>query len=114
MKAFWLGMVAAAFALGGCAAAQEPLRMSVYATAGDVQQNLMTPEGRERVAAALKDLNITGIFLEGRRGDSYVSPEQMKPVRDFFLARGFRVSVASLRARGREWGHGIHGPYGWL
>jgi hypothetical protein len=114
MKAFWLGMVAAAFALGGCAAAQEPLRMSVYATAGDVQQNLMTPEGRERVAAALKDLNITGIFLEGRRGDSYVSPEQMKPVRDFFLARGFRVSGGIATVPGREWGTRQNGPYGWL
>jgi hypothetical protein len=66
------------------------------------------------VAAALKDLNITGIFLEGRRGDSYVSPAQMKPVRDFFLAKGFRVAGGIATVPGHEFGTRQNGPYGWL
>lgn len=114
MKRHWFCFAALALALCAPAAAQTPLRMSVYATAGDVMHSLSTPEGREKVAAALKDLNITGIFLEGRRGDNYVSPVQMKPVRDFFLAKGFRVAGGIATVPDREFGTRQNGPYGWL
>lgn len=114
MKRQWLYLVSIAMALCATAFAQAPLRMSVYATAGDVLHSLATPDGREQVAAKLKELNITGIFLEGRRGDSHVTPEQMKPIRDFFVAKGFRVAGGIATVPGREWGTRQNGPYGWL
>lgn len=114
MQRHWLSPFLLALAACAPAAAQTPLRMSVYATAGDVTHSLSTPEGRGQVAAALKNLNITGIFLEGRRGDSYVSPAQMKPVHDFFRAQGFRVAGGIATVPGKEFGTRQNGPYGWL
>ncbi len=114
MKRHWFGWAVVLLACCATAAAQTPLRMSVYATADDVLHSLSTDERREQVAAKLTDLNITGIFLEGRRGDTYVSAAQMKPVRDFFRAKGFRVSGGIASVPGREWGTRQNGPYGWL
>ncbi len=114
MSRYWFVAAAAVLAWCAPAVAQAPLRMSVYAVAGDVEQYLMSPEGRERVAALMKDLNISGIFLEGRRGDSHVPPERMKPVRDFFLAKGFRVAGGIATVPGERWGTRQKGPYAWL
>ncbi len=95
-------------------AAAKPLQMSVFAVAGDVKHYLSTPEGRQQAAATFHKLHITGIFLEGRRGDDYVSAAEMKPIRDFFVAHGFRVSGGIASVPGKTWGVRQNGPYGWL
>ena len=45
------------------------LRVSAYATAGDVLRYLATAPDREVVAQTCARLNVARIFLEGRRGD---------------------------------------------
>ena len=49
MRRHWLYLASLVIALCATAAAQTPLRMSVYATSGDVLHSLATPEGREQV-----------------------------------------------------------------
>ena len=95
-------------------AAVKPLQMSVYSTADDVKRYMSTPEAREKTAAKLTSMHITGVFLEGRRGDTYVSAAEMKPIRDFWVAKGFRVTGGVATVPGKDWGVRQNGPYGWL
>ncbi len=85
-------------------AAEPALRLSVYATAGDVQRYLTTPAGREKVLAALLPLRVSRIFLEGRRGDEYVPPQTLAAIRDFFTARGLQASGGIATVPGRSFG----------
>lgn len=101
-----------AAAVGG--AAQGGLHVSVYCTAGDVQQHLTTAEGRQRVLAALKPLGVTRLFLEGRRGDEYVSPEQSKELREFFQAHQIECSGGIATVPGANFGTRQQGELGWL
>src|SRR5512138_305359 len=75
------GFVCAAKA-AGASAADELLRISVYATAGDVMHYLAEPAGRQRVLETLRPLRVSRVFLEGRRGDEYVRPRVLAEVRD--------------------------------
>lgn len=52
------------------AMAAEPLRVSVYATAGDTGRYLSSEDGRVKAAAAMKRLGVSRVILEGRRGMS--------------------------------------------
>ena len=81
--------------------AGDDLRLSVYCTAGDVQRHLATPAGREKALQALRPLNPSRLFLEGRRGDEYVSPAQMGEVCEFFEARNIQCSGGIATVPGR-------------
>ncbi|MCC7498737.1 MAG: hypothetical protein IT160_14240 [Bryobacterales bacterium] len=105
--ALLLSLAVSVFAAG-------PLQLSVFAEAGDVKQYLSTAEGRQDAATRLKKLHITGIYLESRLADTYVPPEEMKPIRDFFLALGFRVSAGTVNTPGQHWGVRQKGPLLWL
>ncbi len=96
------------------AGAAGELRLSVYATAGDIQRHLASEAGREKVDAVLKRLRASGIFLEGRRGDEYVSPDTLRALRDYFAARGYRVSGAIATVPGKTFGVRQEGQLGWL
>ncbi|MBI4324603.1 MAG: hypothetical protein HY674_05000 [Chloroflexi bacterium] len=96
------------------AQADEALRLSVYATAGDVQRHLATDEGRETAARILQRLKVSRVFLEGRRGDEYVSPDTLAAVRDFFAARGLRVSGGIATVPGQRFGTRQNEALGWL
>ncbi|MBI4584953.1 MAG: hypothetical protein HY717_13150 [Planctomycetes bacterium] len=91
-----------------------PLQISVYATAGDVQRHLATPEDREIVARILQPLRISRLFLEGRRGDEHVAPELLRIVRDFFAARGLRCAGGIATVPGRNFGARQSGGLSWL
>ncbi|MCW5555294.1 MAG: hypothetical protein KIS67_24425 [Verrucomicrobiae bacterium] len=95
-------------------AAKAPLRVSVYCTAGDIQQHLTTPAGRERVLAVLQPLTVSRLFLEGRRGDEYVSPQQLREVRDFFAATGIECSGGIATVPGTKFGVRQTGGLDWL
>jgi hypothetical protein len=95
-------------------AAQEVLRLSVYATAGDVGQHLVTPEGREKVVRVLEPLPVGRLFLEGRRGDEHVAPGQLREVRDFFGARGISCAGGIATVPGSTFGTRQNGGLGWL
>lgn len=115
-KSAWLG-IAPLIYLVMCLsafAATDPLRFSVYCTAGDIQQHLTTPAGRERVFAVLQPLKVSRLFLEGRRGDEYVSPQQLREVRDFFAARGIECSGGIATVPGAKFGVRQTGGLDWL
>ena len=95
-------------------AADAPLKLSVYATAGGVNRHLNTADGRERAVGALRHLGITKIFLEGRRGDAYVSPDTLRVVRDYFVERGVQVSGGIATVPGASFGVRQNERLGWL
>lgn len=106
----WFALLLSPPAMGG----EVPLEISVYATAGGVARFLNSPEGREKALSILRPLGITRIFLEGRRGDEYVSPEMLSTVRDFFAARGIRASGGIATVPGKSFGVRHDGKLGWL
>ena len=91
-----------------------PLRLSVYATAGDILGHLARPERREQVVARLAHLQVSRLFLEGRRGDEYVPPALMVEVRDFLLGRGIRCTGGIATVPGNDFGARQVGALGWL
>ena len=98
------------------ATAAEPaqLRISVYATAGDVQQHLATPENRTRTAQLLEPLRVSRLWLEGRRGDEYVDPKTLGEVRAFFAARGIECAGGIATVPGQAFGTRQDAELGWL
>lgn len=97
-----------------CLAVGDPLRISVYCTAGDVQQHLVSPDGRQSVLRALQPLGVTRLFLEGRRGDEYVPPEQLRELRGFFAAKGIECSGGIATVPGASFGTRQSGGLTWL
>lgn len=92
----------------------EPLRLGVYATAGGIQQYLGTPAGRERALAVFAPLQVTHLFLEGRRGDEYVAPAQLTELRDFFERHGIACSGGIATVPGAGFGERQTGGLDWL
>ncbi len=92
----------------------DSLRLSVYATAGGLQRYASTAEGAARVEQALRKLKVTGIFLEGRRGDEYVPPSRLKELRDYFEKRGFRVAGGIATVPGKSFAVRQNAGYAWL
>ncbi len=109
-------LAASALVFGGsrALAASQPLPVSVYCTAGDVQQQLATPEAREKVLRLLEPLKVTRLFLEGRRGDEYVSPAKLREVRDFFERQGIAGSGGIATVPGSQFGVRQTGGLDWL
>lgn len=105
-----------ALLLAACcrAAPARPLRLSVYATAGGVQTHLGTDEGRRKALEAMRALKISRLFLEGRRGDEYVSPDQLRAVAGFFRREGLEVSGGIATVPGRTFGVRQNGGLSWL
>lgn len=96
------------------AAAAVDLQISVYCTAGDIQQHLMTDEGRQRVLSVLQPLGAARLFLEGRRGDEYVAPEVLKSLRAFFAVHHIECSGGIATVPGANFGVRQQGELGWL
>jgi hypothetical protein len=90
-----------------------PLRISVYATAGSVQELASEPE-RQRVLRVLEPLGVTRLFLEGRRGDQGVSPTALAEVRDWFQARGIACAGGIATVPGQTFGLRQTGGLDWL
>jgi hypothetical protein len=92
----------------------DSLRISVYATAGDVLRYLGTPDDSLKVGEVLKPLKVSRLFLEGRRGDEYVSPSRLREVRDFFASRGIECAGGIATVPGRAFGTRQDAALGWL
>lgn len=90
------------------------LSLSVYCTAGDVRQHLITTEGHERVLRALQPLLVSRLFLEGRRGDEHVPPEQLREIRAFFARQGIDCSGGIATVPGASFGVRQTGGLDWL
>lgn len=95
-------------------AASDELRVSVYCTAGDVQGHLATLDARQRVLQTIQPLKVSRLFLEGRRGDEYVSPEKLREIRHFFAARGILCSGGIATVPGSKFGVRQTGGLDWL
>lgn len=91
-----------------------PLAISVYATAGDVVQHLASDEARRRVVDRLRALRVTRVFLEGRRGDEYVNPQQLAQVRADLEGLGLKCSGGIATVPGQSFGTRQVGDLGWL
>ena len=107
-----------AFVLAGdsdCPAAPAvAVQLSVYCTAGDVTHYLATAEARQQVLHVLQPLNVGRVFLEGRRGDQYVSPAQLRELRDWFAACGIQCSGGIATVPGGNFGQRQQGGLEWL
>lgn len=97
-----------------CCSAASDLQISVYCTAGEVQQILATPDGKERIRRAVQPLKVSRLFLEGRRGDEYVPPAQLRELRDFFDVNGIQCSGGIATVPGEKFGVRQTGGLGWL
>src|SRR6516164_3884332 len=62
--AICVGLLVTALASHCGSARAEPLQISVYCTAGDVQRHMATPEDRQQVLRTLQPLRVTHLFLE--------------------------------------------------
>lgn len=91
-----------------------PLTISVYCTAGDIQNHLVAPEGREKVLQTLAPLRVARLFLEGRRGDEYVPPESLREIRSFFAERGIPCSGGIATVPGDHFAPRQTGGLNWL
>jgi hypothetical protein len=91
-----------------------PLRLSVYATAGTILTHLATPEQRQEALQRLAPLQVSRLFLEGRRGDEYVPPATLTTVRDFFEEHGIACSGGIATVPGSKFGVRQNGGLGWL
>jgi hypothetical protein len=114
MFRLWVLSLAAGLGAPALANAEEPLQLSVYATAGDVRRYLATAEGREKAAPLLQGLGVSRLFLEGRRGDEYVPPETLAEVRDFFAARKIRSAGGIATVPGGSFGKRQNEALDWL
>lgn len=95
--------------------AETRLKISVYAPARAVNEYLSTPEARAKAAGIMKRSGATKIYVEGRRGDGYVSPAVLKAVRDDLRARGFELSGGFTTVKGKTFGVGSnHAKSKWL
>ena len=82
----------------------QALRISVYAPAGTVNHYLSTPDDRAKAAGVMQRFKVSKIWIEGRRGDQYVTPELLTAARDDFRARGFAVSGGLTTVPGKTFG----------
>jgi hypothetical protein len=73
-----------------------------------------TAEAREQVLRVLRPLKVAHLFLEGRRGDEYVSPAQLRELRDWFAAHGIRCSGGIATVPGASFGPRQQGGLEWL
>jgi len=86
------------------AVAAQTLRISVYTPAGTVNRYLSTPADRAKAAGVIERFKVSKIWIEGRRGDQYVTPEVLTAARDDFRARGFLVSGGFTTIPGKTFG----------
>jgi hypothetical protein len=91
-----------------------PLKVSVYATAGGIQECLATSEGRRQAADAMRRLGVTRVVLEGRRGDEYVAPDTLRALRRQLEALGFATSGGIATVPGKNFAVRGQGALGWL
>lgn len=94
--------------------AAEELRLSVYATAGDILQHLATDATRRQARERLRPLPVTRLFLEGRRGDEYVPPALSREVRAWFEGEGIDCAGGIATVPGATFGVRQQGGLGWL
>ena len=112
----WFGCALLVFFLADppAFAAADDLRISVYCTAGDVLQHLATHDARQKVLRAIQPLNVSRLFLEGRRGDEYVAPDQLHAIREFFATKGIACSGGIATVPGANFGTRQTGDLAWL
>ncbi len=92
----------------------DALRVSVYATAGDVLRYAATESACQQVLEVLGPLRVSRLFLEGRRGDDYVPPADLVRARRFFERHGIRCSGAIATVPGAHFGTRQNEGLGWL
>jgi hypothetical protein len=114
MQPTYLAGLAACLGVFTLCAGEDGLRLSAYATAGDVQRYMTNSEHREKVVNALLPLHISRLFLEGRRGDEYVAPGHLRQVRDFLAGKGIQTSGGIATVPGRNFGVRQNEGLGWL
>jgi len=96
------------------AAGGDTLRVSVFATAPDIDKYLSTTAARNRACERLKWIGATRLFLQGRLKDTYIPPKRMREIRDDMVARGFQVAGGLDFVPGEGYGVKQTGKLAWL
>ena len=94
--------------------ADEPLKISVYATAETVGRCLGTPEVRKETIAVLKRFRVSKVYVEGNRIDTWVPVEMLREVRDDLVANGIEASGGVGPLPGKTFGVHVSGHQFWL
>ncbi len=95
-------------------AADEPLKISVYATAESVSNYLGTAEARKATIAVLKSYRVSKVYVEGNRIDSWVTVDMLRAVRDDLVANGIEASGGVGPLPGKTFGVHVSGHEFWL
>jgi len=115
VMAWVLGMACSTAPLQAAASANgEPLRLSVYATAGEVASLAADPALRQRVWARLQQMGVTRVFLEGRRGDEYVPAAELRRLRQECEHAGLAATGGIATVPGTSFGVRQDTPLTWL
>ena len=93
---------------------QNDLRISVYATAGDVQNYLASPEGLREAISLLRAHGVTRLFLEFYRGGVIPDSAVLAEARDHFLAHDIDVAGGIATVPGRGFGVRQQGRLTWF
>ena len=94
--------------------AGDRLRISVYATAGNVLHYFASSSEREMVVENLKRLQVSRVFLEGRRGDEYVPPTTLREASEFLKEHGIETTGGIATVPGSQFGVRQNEGLGWL
>lgn len=113
LRLWWVGL-ALLFGPIGANGAPGDLRLSVYATAGDILRHLADDEQRGLFLRQLGPLPVSRIFLEGRRGDEYVPPELLRTVRRFLADHHLESAGGIATVPGSQFGVRQNEGLGWL
>lgn len=79
-----------------------------------MQRYLTTPEGRAQAVGRCRQLRVTRLFLEGRRGDEYVAPGVLAEVRDSLATNGLETAGGIATVPGSSFGTRQNEGLGWL
>ncbi len=112
---FFISLALMAMLGSAARAADEPLKIGVFAPAGSVNRYLNNAENRQKVLDTLKGLRVSKFFLEGNRADEYVPVNLLREVRDDFASKGIATSGGIGPLPGKKFG--VQSPLGhtrWL
>lgn len=83
---------------------KKDLRLNVYVTARQVQDNLSNEAGLREAVSVLRSLGITRAFLETYRAGVVVEPQLLKNARDHLRANGIEVAGGIATVPGKDFG----------
>jgi len=92
----------------------DDLRLSAYMTAHSVARVFENDPDGVRSITVLRELGVTGVYLEVYRGGLVVGQAELERTRDHFLAHGFEVTGGIATVPGKDFGVRQEAPLDWF